>query len=256
MRMLLINLTIAVTCLTATSLRADDTELLTGKWSVKKSYDDQSVTQTIEIKKDKFVFELRNSDNQLTIHAEGDFKVEKLGPFKAARFSHIRGGDSASNLDDIDDEYASIYVLDGDDWTVAANFDKQRDQKPSLDVYHRMPAPAGSLVIDEIQMADTPQSGTWFLCFEATVQGATRQHYIEGKGFERNQVTIPIALELPKVKAGQKCTFKLQLDDVDGDACGDEPDNRSTGDFTISERGSQSFKPESNWRYTVRWHLK
>jgi hypothetical protein len=46
------------------------------------------------------------------------------------------------------------------------------------------------------------------------------------------------------------------LDDVDDDACTDEVDNRSAGEFIISERGSQSYKPEANWRYTVRWHLK
>jgi len=69
-------------------------------------------------------------------------------------------------------------------------------------------------------------------------------------------VTIPVALEVPKMSAGKKCTFTLQLDDIDDDACGDEPDNRSTGEFTVSERGSQPYKPEDNWRYTIRWHLK
>ena len=82
------------------------------------------------------------------------------------------------------------------------------------------------------------------------------QNYVENKGYEKNQVTIPVALELPKVKAGQKCSFKLQLDDVDGDACTEDVDNRSTGEFTISERGSQTYKPEDHWRYTIRWHLK
>jgi hypothetical protein len=76
------------------------------------------------------------------------------------------------------------------------------------------------------------------------------------KGYERNQVTIAVALELPKVRAGQKCGFKLQLDDVDGDACTEDVDNRSTGEFTVSERGSQTYQPEDHWRYTIRWHLK
>jgi len=43
---------------------------------------------------------------------------------------------------------------------------------------------------------------------------------------------------------------------ADDDACGDEPDNRTTGEFTVSERGSQSYKPDDHWRFTVRWHLK
>jgi hypothetical protein len=48
----------------------------------------------------------------------------------------------------------------------------------------------------------------------------------------------------------------VQLDDVDTDACTDSADNRSTGEFSVSERGSQSYKPEDNWRYIIRWHLK
>jgi uncharacterized protein (TIGR03067 family) len=119
---------------------ADDLEALSGKWSVKKVSDQgQNVTQTIEIKKDKFVFQVLASDDSVVIYAEGDFKLEKLGPFSAARFFHIRGGSSPSNIDDVDDVYVSIYSLDGDAWTMAANFDKQRDgQKPSLDIYKRI----------------------------------------------------------------------------------------------------------------------
>jgi len=69
-------------------------------------------------------------------------------------------------------------------------------------------------------------------------------------------VTIPVALELPKAKAGQKCTFKLQLDDVDEDACGESADNNSKGEFTVSEKGTQAYKPEDNWKYTINWHMK
>jgi uncharacterized protein (TIGR03067 family) len=123
---------------------ADDLEALSGKWSVKKVNDQgQNITQTIEVKKDKFVFEILSSDDTVVLHGEGDFKLEKIGPFNAARFSHIRAGSSASNLDDVDDEFVSIYSLDGDNWTMASNFDKQRDgQKPGVDVYHHVKAEA------------------------------------------------------------------------------------------------------------------
>ena len=239
---------------------ADDLEALSGTWSVKKTNaEGQSYTQTINLKKDKFVFQILGPEDRLVLYAEGDLKLDKLGPFNAAHFVKIRAGASAADLQDIDDDHVSIYVLDGDTWTMAANFDKDRDQqKPSMEVYQRVKAsPEGAtLVIDEIEMADTPQSATWFLCFEAKVEGVTRTYHVEGKGYEKNQVTIPVALELPKVKAGQKCTFKLQLDDVAGDECTEEVDNRSTGEFTLSDKGSQAFKPEDNWRYTLRWHLK
>lgn len=117
---------------------ADDLESLAGKWSVKKVNDQgQNISQTIEVKKDKFVFEILNSDQSVVLHAEGDFKLEKLGPFSAARFYNIRAGSSASNLDDVEDVYMSVYTLDGDNWTMATNFDKQREgQKPTLDIYH------------------------------------------------------------------------------------------------------------------------
>jgi len=257
MKQILRYISIALISLAGTLL-ADDAERLSGKWSTKKVNDQgDSYTQTVEIKKDKFIFQILGADDNVVIYAEGDFKAEKLGPFNSARFFHVRGGQSSADLQDVDDEYTSIYVLDGDTWMLTSNFDKDRNQKPSLDVYHRVKASSqtGTLVIDEIEMADTPQSSTWYLCFEADVNGRKARHYTENKGYEKNQVTIPLSLEL-KAKPGQKCTFKLQLDDVDGDACTDEVDNRSTGEFTVSERGSQSYKPEDHWRYTIRWHIK
>jgi hypothetical protein len=127
-----------------TAVFADDSDALAGKWSVKKVNEQgQNITQTIEVKKDKFVFEILTTDDNVVLHAEGDLKLEKLGPFNSARFFHIRGGSSASNLDEVDDVYVSVYSLDGDTWTLATNFDKQRDnQKPSLDVYRHLKAEA------------------------------------------------------------------------------------------------------------------
>ncbi len=79
----------------------------------------------------------------MILYAEGDLKLDKLGPFNAVHFVNIRAGASASDLRDVDDEYVSIYRLDGDTWMTAANFDKEREgQKPSLDVYR--PGKGGS----------------------------------------------------------------------------------------------------------------
>jgi hypothetical protein len=248
---------ISFAAVTLAANAADDAQLLAGKWSV-RTVNDRGLTntQTIEIKGDKFVFQSL-ADDKVTVYAEGELKLEKLGPFKAARFFHIRGGESASDLEAVDDEYVSIYKLEEDSWTVAGNFDKEREQKPTVDVYRRVrTAEAGTLVIDEIEMSETPQNATWFLCFEATADGVSRRHHVENKGYSKSKVTIPMALELPKARAGQKCSFTLKLDDVDADVCTDEVDNRSTGELTISERGSQFYKPEANWHYTIRWHLK
>ena len=239
---------------------ADDMEALIGKWSVKKVNDQgQKVTQTFTIKKGKAAFQVLDAEGQPVLYAEGDLKLDKVGPFNAAHFVNVRGGTSADSLQDLDDEFVSIYRLDGDSLSMASFFDKEREQmRPSVDAYQRVKeaAAASTLVIDEVVMADTPQSATWYFCFEAKIGDVTKRYYVANKGYDKNQVTIPMALEIPQAKAGQKCTFKMQLDDVDEDACSDEMDNQSKGEFNVSEKGEQAYKPEDNWKYTIKWHLK
>jgi len=261
MKRLLLNCSLAGAFFATGVLFADDGDKLTGKWSVKKVNDQgQSFTQTIEIKKDKFIFEIQGADGNTALHAEGDVKFVKEGPFNVAHFLHIRAGQSASDLQEVSEERKNVYALDGENWLMASNFEEDRNQTPSLDIYKRVKASGGggggSLVIDEIQMTATPQVATWYFCIEVKLGDVTRRYYVENKGYDKSQVTIPVALELPKAQPGQKVTFKMQLDDIDGDACSDEPDQRSTGEFAVSERGSQSFKPENDWSYTIRWHLK
>jgi uncharacterized protein (TIGR03067 family) len=143
MKRLLTFLFVAALFAAHTTLAADDLQALTGKWSVKKTNDQGQVfTQTIEVNKDKFVFEIRAAD-ALVLHGEGNFKLEKLGTFNCARFSSIRASRTVAEMRDVEDDYVSIYTLDGDTWTMAASFDKQREgQKPSLDIYQRVQAGA------------------------------------------------------------------------------------------------------------------
>ena len=78
---------------------------------------------------------MRGTD-EIAIYAEGKLKLEKSGPFNVVKFTDIKAGGSESDISPIDDDHVSIYVLAENTWTVAANFDKDRDdQKPSLDVY-------------------------------------------------------------------------------------------------------------------------
>src|SRR2546426_2817833 len=115
----LFNCTFTATAFAAAALFADDTELLSGKWSVNKVNDQgQNYTQTVEVKKDKFVFQIVGADGNVVLHAEGDLKLEKLGPFNSAHFSHIRAGQSPSDLSDVDEERTSIYKLDNEAWTL------------------------------------------------------------------------------------------------------------------------------------------
>ena len=257
---LLLSLAVSASLFSYVAAAADDSDALIGKWSVKKvNNEGQNITQTFTIKKGKAVFQMLGAEDRVIMHAEGDLKLDKVGPFNAAHFVNVHGGTSADNLQDVDDEFISIYRLDGDTLMMASFFDKDRDtMQPSVDAYHRVKEAAGAstLVIDEVVMADTPQSSTYYLCFEAKIGDVTRRYYVQNKGFDKNQVTIPVALELPQVKAGQKCSFKLSLDDVDEDACGEEADNNSKGEFTVSEKGTQAYKPEDNWKYTINWHMK
>ena len=125
----------------APALRAGDASALAGKWSLRKANQRyHSTSQTIEVKGNKFIFQMLNKDGEVVVHAEGDLKLEKLGPFSLAKFVNIRAGESSSSLDEIDDEYSVIYVLDADTWTVASNFDKDRDERPAADVYQRVAA--------------------------------------------------------------------------------------------------------------------
>ena len=144
MKKLLWSIYVCTLCIGTSALAADDLSTRAGKWSVKKTNDQgETFTQTIELKKDKFVFEIVGADANVRLHAEGDVKLEKAGPFSSIKFHHIRGGQSESNMQDVDDEYVSIYTLDGDTWTMATNFDKERErQKPSLDIYKRVKAAA------------------------------------------------------------------------------------------------------------------
>lgn len=118
------------------SALADDLVQLEGKWSVKKTQEGQSFTQTLEIKKDTFKFKVLRGNDEVALCAEGKLKLEKCGSFNVARFVEIKAGVSESDLSAIDDSYVSIYVLGDNLWTLATNFDKARDnQKPVLDAY-------------------------------------------------------------------------------------------------------------------------
>ncbi len=118
---------------------ADELDALAGKWTSHATNEDgQRYTQQIEIKKNKFTFKISSGD-ETRLYAEGDVKLEKAGPFKSISFTNIKAGQSASDANEIDDTYTSIYTM-GDDgaWLVAMNFDKERDsQKPRLDVYRK-----------------------------------------------------------------------------------------------------------------------
>src|SRR6266550_2041186 len=247
------------TALVTLSSPADDLEALSGKWVAERA-DSQgrASRQILEIKKDKFTFRILRDGDQIALYAKGDVKAEPLGPFKTARFYNIQGGRSDSDLQPAEDDRTVIYTLGDNELTMASNFDKERSEPASVTKYTKAAAgdEAKTLVIDKIVMHTTPQTAEWYLCFEATVGDATRRFNIPNKTYEKEDVTIPTELALANVRKDQTCKFVMKLDDVAGDECTEEMDNKSTGSFTVTDGGSQAFKPEDHWRYTIYWHLK
>jgi len=238
---------------------ADDLDALAGKWVAERhDAQGQAFKQAIEIKKNKFTFKVMREGGQTALHAEGEVKAERLGPFKVAKFFHIQGGSSASDLQPVDDDRTVLYALDGNELTVAVNFDKERSEPPTVTKYTKQAAAdePRTLVIDKIVMHKTPQSAEWYLCFDATVGETTKRFLVENKTWEKDEVTIATDLAIPNVRKDQTCKFVMKLDDVAGDECTEEMDNRSTGSFSVTDSGAQDFKPEDQWRYTIHWHLK
>lgn len=124
--------------ITLTAL-GDDLERLAGRWSTEKKSDDgQPYTQVIEIAKDKLTFRILDADKSVRLYAEGNIKLEKLGPFNVMKITGIKAGASAAEAEPIYDDRTLIYQLGYDTWTVAVNFDAVRDQKPSVDEYRKL----------------------------------------------------------------------------------------------------------------------
>lgn len=236
---------------------ADELKVPEGVWSVnKEAGQGRRYTQTLQLARDKFTLEIKGVDAEVRFRAEGSVKAEKLGEFQVMRFTNIRAGRGAADLEATTEERAVIYQLDGDELRLAVNLDGLRDQKPTLDVFARQAPVAKTLRVEKVVMHATPQSATWFFCFEAKTDGPMKRFNEPGREYSRSDVTIPMTLELGNIQAGQVCTIKCQLDDVENDVCTDEIDNTMTATFTTSDRGSKEFKPESGWRFTVYWSLK
>lgn len=240
------------------SSSADDLNALAGRWVAEKTNEQGRLyKQVLEIKTNKFTFKVLREGEQVALYAVGDVKAEQLGPFKVAKLFNISGGRSLSDLQPVDDDRTVIYTLGYNELTVAADFDKERSEPPTVTKYTKAAAnEPKTLVIDKIVMHQTPQTDVWYLCFDATVGEATKRFNIPNKGYQKDELTIPTDLAVPNVRPEQTCKFVMKLDDVPGDECTEEMDNRSSGSFTVTETGSQAYKPEDHWRYTIYWHLK
>lgn len=113
---------------------------LQAKWTLKKNSDRWGdVTQTLEVKDDAFTYRVQNKAGDTLLFAKGTVKVEKLGPFKCAKFTDIKGGYSEDAVEAINDDRVAIYATGWNSLTIAMNFDAYRDgEDPSADTYTKV----------------------------------------------------------------------------------------------------------------------
>jgi hypothetical protein len=134
MRMFLLVMAMAL----GATVWADDLATLQGKWTVKKTGDRGAYTQQIEFKDKKFIFKILGADDAVAFIATGEVELKKQGPFNTARFFGLKAGRSDTELESVDEERNSVYLLDGGQFYLASNFDKARDrEKPSVDAYSK-----------------------------------------------------------------------------------------------------------------------
>jgi hypothetical protein len=113
---------------------------LQGKWSgTRTGGDGQTLTATIEIQGSKLIFQTFNADKEVRLFARGDVKAESVGGFSVLRITGVEAGRSATEIQRVDDDRSTIYVLRGDTLTLASNFDKERENEtPRLETYERV----------------------------------------------------------------------------------------------------------------------
>ena len=134
MRILLFLIAMALSATTW----ADDLASLQGKWTVKKTGDRGAFTQQIEFKDKKFIFKILSADDAVIFVATGEVELKKQGAFNTARFFGLKAGRSDTELEAVEEERNSVYLLDGGQFYLASNFDKARDrEKPSVDAYSK-----------------------------------------------------------------------------------------------------------------------
>lgn len=116
--------------------------------------------------------------------------------------------------------------------------------------------PQKKLVIDRMIVQQTPQSGTWLMCFMAKAQSGVQNVFnVPNQTYEGDGITIDMNCVLSPIAAGERISFKCQLDDDQADVCGNGAEDKSGGEFLASVDGSQAFSFD-NWVYSLYWHME
>lgn len=221
---------------------------LQGTWEGKRNGEDGSEQkQVIEIQGETLKFSLFKSDGELRLFAKGKTKVEKLGNIQVLRLTDIQAGVSESDLQSIDDDRSTPFLISEDTLSLASNFDKDREnQKPRVDVYRLKARPAADA------SSNSKLVGTWKISakiddqesqheLRVTEEGGALKGLVKSEGLadkvlktlrlENDKVTMEVVREIDGADAIVVCTGELK-------------DGTITGTFTIQ---GQEDKIKGSW---------
>ena len=112
----------------------------------------------------------------------------------------------------------------------------------------------GILIIDNIVMNSTPQSGTWLMCFTAQSGDIENTFNQPDRTFEHDGITIRMNLRLSPVNVGDRVDFSLHLDDDQADVCNDSAEDKSA-DWFPAGAGSKRVNRDS-FNYIVNYRMQ
>jgi hypothetical protein len=81
---------LAAVCMPAMTVGAQNA--VQGKWKADKERDGEKFTYNMQIEKDAFRFQLKQSDGSIRFVAKGKVKLEKQGVFKTLTLHDIQAG--------------------------------------------------------------------------------------------------------------------------------------------------------------------
>lgn len=110
-----------------------------------------------------------------------------------------------------------------------------------------------AIVLEKLTMHETPQSGTWLLCFRAIAGADTQQFHQRDQKYSGDNKEIPIDLRLASLPAGGSVELEAFLDDDESDVCTARAEDRMLSTFIPESSGSKTFQRDQDWSYTLSW---
>ena len=111
-----------------------------------------------------------------------------------------------------------------------------------------------TLVISHVIVNETPQSGTWLMCFSAEASEAQNTFNEPNRTFSGDGIKIPMNLKLAPASIGEQVEFKMFLDDDQSSVCSDSAEDKSYGSFKAGT-GAKQVNADS-FNYVVHYRIE